>query len=174
MTMQATLPTGEPRILNRPLPGGRAHLLETRQWVPAGVAETFEFFADASNLGAITPPFLGFEIRTPLPIEMRAGALIEYRIRLMGVPMTWLTRIECWERGRSFVDVQLRGPYARWVHTHSFTPADGGTLVEDRVEYAVPFAPISDPVRGLFVGPTVERIFRHRHEAIARILGVKT
>jgi ligand-binding SRPBCC domain-containing protein len=171
MTMHATLPADQPRILNRPLPGGRSHVLETRQWVPAGVAETFEFFADASNLEAITPPFLGFEIRTPPPIEMRAGTRIEYRIRLMGVPMTWLTRIERWEPGRSFVDVQLRGPYARWVHTHTFVSADGGTLVGDRVEYAVPFAPLSDPVRALFVGPTVERIFRHRREAIARILG---
>lgn len=171
MTTQATLPAGEPYPSSRPLPGGGAHVLEARQWVPAGIDETFAFFSDASNLEVITPPFLGFEIRTPRPIEMREGALIEYRIRLMGVPMTWLTRIERWEPGRSFVDVQLRGPYARWVHTHTFVSADGGTLVGDRVEYAVPFAPLSDPVRALFVGPTVERIFRHRREAIARILG---
>lgn len=160
-----------PRVTSRSRPGGRIHLLESRQWVPAGLDDTFAFFADASNLEAITPGFLGFEIRTPRPIEMREGTLIEYRIRLAGVPMPWLTRIERWRPGRSFVDVQLRGPYARWVHTHDFAPAGGGTLVEDRVEYALPLAPFSDPVRALCVRPTLERIFRHRHAAIARFLG---
>lgn len=171
MATMDTIRAGGPRTGSRALPGGRVHLLETTQWVPAGVEETFAFFSDAANLEVITPPFLGFEIRTPPPIEMREGTLIEYRIRLMGVPMAWLTRIDRWEPGRSFVDTQLRGPYARWVHTHTFTPADGGTRVEDRVEYALPLAPLSDPVRALFVRPTVERIFRHRHAAIARILG---
>jgi len=171
MTIQPALSGCEPRISNRPLPGGRAHVFETRQWVPAGLDRTFAFFSDAANLETITPSFLGFEIRTPLPIEMHEGAQIEYRIRMMGVPMTWISRIERWEPRRSFVDVQLRGPYARWVHTHTFTPADGGTLVGDRVEYEVPLAPLSDPVRALLVRPTVERIFRHRHGAIARILG---
>jgi len=146
-------------------------VLETWQWVPAGIEETFAFFSDARNLEAITPRFLGFEIRTPLPIEMREGTLIEYRLRLMGLPMTWLTRIDRWEPGAGFVDRQLRGPYARWVHTHRFTPADRGTLIEDRVEYEVPLAPLSEPVRALFVTPTVERIFRHRHGVVARRLG---
>jgi ligand-binding SRPBCC domain-containing protein len=171
MTLQATIHDHHPQVTTRTLPGGRTHVLESAQWVPTGLDETFAFFSDASNLEAITPGFLGFEIRSPLPIEMRAGALIEYRIRLLGVPMPWLTRIERWEPGRSFVDIQLRGPYARWVHAHRFASADGGTRVEDRVEYAVPLAPLSDPVRALFVRPTVERIFRHRHAAIARILG---
>lgn len=162
---------GEPVTRPRDLAGGRTHVLETWQWVPRELDETFAFFSDARNLEAITPGFLGFEIRTPLPIDMHAGTLIEYRLRLLGVPMTWLTRIDLWVPGRTFVDRQLRGPYARWVHTHRFTPADGGTLVEDHVEYAVPFAPLSDPVRALFVRPTVERIFRHRHRAIARLLG---
>jgi ligand-binding SRPBCC domain-containing protein len=171
MTTHALARGGEPQTRTQALSGGRTHVLETWQWVPAGLDETFAFFSDARNLEAITPAFLGFEIRTPLPIEMRAGALIEYRLRLMGMPMTWLTRIDEWVPGRMFVDRQLKGPYARWVHTHRFTPEDGGTRVEDRVEYAVPLAPLSDPVRALFVRPTVERIFRHRHQAIARLLG---
>jgi ligand-binding SRPBCC domain-containing protein len=171
MTTQAVIRAGAPRTRPLAAPGGRTHVLETWQWVPRGLEETFAFFSDASNLETITPAFMGFEIRTPRPIEMRAGTLIEYRIRLLGVPMPWLTRIEQWEPGRMFVDRQLRGPYSRWVHTHRFTATDGGTRVEDHVEYAVPFAPLSEPVRALFVRPTVERIFRHRHEAIARILG---
>ncbi len=171
MPHPATAAPLEPVVLTHRLPGGHAYVLESSQWVPAGLDETFAFFSDARNLEAITPDFLGFEILTPMPVEMREGALIEYRIRLMGVTLPWLTRIASWRPRTSFVDVQLRGPYARWEHTHRFTPADGGTHVQDHVVYEVPLAPFSDPVRARFVRPTVERIFRHRQGAIARFLG---
>lgn len=151
------------------LPGG--HVLTAVQWVPRPVDATFAFFADAANLERITPGFLGFRILTPLPVAMREGALIQYQLRLMGVPMGWLTRIERWDPGRAFVDVQLRGPYARWIHLHTFTPANGGTLVRDRVDYALPLAPLSAPAHALFVRPTLGRIFAHRRDAIARLLG---
>ena len=106
-----------------------------------------------------------------LPVEMRAGTLIEYRLRLAGLPMGWLTRIEEWEPGRGFTDVQLRGPYARWVHRHRFEPDGAGTRVLDRVEYALPLAPWSAPVHPLLVRPALERIFAFRRAAIARRLG---
>ena len=86
----------------------------------------FPFFADAGNLEAITPGWLGFAIVSPRPIEMRAGALIEYRLRLHGVPVSWLTRIEEWEPGLRFVDAQLTGPYKLWHHTHEFAPDGAG------------------------------------------------
>lgn len=141
------------------------------QWVGADIERTFAFFSNAANLETITPPYLHFRILTPLPIEIREGALIEYRIRLFGAPVHWLTRIEEWQPGRSFTDVQVRGPYALWVHRHRFTAREGGTLVEDHVEYRVPGTPLSAPVHSLFVRPTVERIFAHRRRAIERILG---
>lgn len=150
---------------------GRAHVLSSRQWVPAPMEECFAFFSDAANLEALTPPFLRFRILTPLPIEMRAGALIEYRLSLLGVPLPWLTRIADWRPGRGFTDVQLRGPYAKWVHRHAFTPADGGTWVRDEVEYALPLAPLSDPAHALFVRPRLREIFTYRRQAIARLLG---
>jgi ligand-binding SRPBCC domain-containing protein len=149
----------------------RSHLLTSEQRVRAGLDETFAFFADAANLQAITPPFLDFAIRTPLPIEMRAGTLIEYRLGLMGLPMGWLTRIDEWEPGRGFTDVQLRGPYTRWVHRHTFERDGTGARVLDRVEYALPLAPLSAPAHALFVRPTLERIFAYRRAAIARRLG---
>jgi ligand-binding SRPBCC domain-containing protein len=141
------------------------------QWVNADLERTFAFFSDAANLEAITPAFLHFRIVSPLPIEMREGTLIEYRLRLYGAPIHWITRIEEWQPRRSFTDVQLRGPYARWVHRHRFTPRDGGTLVEDHVEYRLPAAPLSAPVHALFVRPSVERIFAHRRRAIAELVG---
>lgn len=164
----ATL-TGD--VLFRRLPARpRNWLLTSEQRVSAGVQQTFEFFSNAANLQTLTPPFLDFSIVTPLPIEMRTGALIEYRLKLMGVPLGWVSRIEDWSPGVGFTDVQLRGPYSRWIHRHSFEPLDGGTLVRDEVEYALPLAPLSDPAHALFARPQLTKIFRFRRSAIARIL----
>jgi len=147
------------------------HRLETEQVVAGGIEETFAFFSDAANLDAITPPSLGFTILTPLPIEMREGSLIEYRLGLVGIPIHWLTRIDEWSPGRSFTDTQLRGPYALWVHRHSFAPHRDGTLIRDRVDYALPLPHLTAPVHALFVRPMIERIFAYRREVIARVLG---
>uniref|UniRef100_A0A832MII4 CDP-paratose 2-epimerase n=1 Tax=Eiseniibacteriota bacterium TaxID=2212470 RepID=A0A832MII4_UNCEI len=149
----------------------RVHVFRSEQWVPRGLDETFAFFADARNLEAITPPFLRFRILTPGPIEMREGTLIDYALRLHGVPLRWRTRIDAWRPGQSFTDRQVRGPYARWVHLHTFEPARGGTWVRDRVEYALPLDPLSRPVHALLVRPDVERIFAYRRDVIARTLG---
>ena len=161
-----TSAAGEGRRRRRPM----GHVLEREQWVSAGIEETFSFFANAANLEAITPPFLDFSIVSPPPIVMHEGTLVEYRLGLFGIPIGWLTRIEEWVPERSFTDVQLRGPYALWVHRHRFTPQSGGTLIADRVEYRLPAAPWSDPVRALFVRPTIERIFDYRRDVIRRVL----
>ena len=140
----------------------KVHLLAREQHVPAPPEEVFAFFADAHNLEAITPPWLGFRVVTPGPIEMRAGALIEYRLALHRIPVRWLTRIEEWTPGRSFVDAQLSGPYRLWHHTHTFTPAGGGTLVGDRVRYALPFGPLGAVAHAALVRRDLERIFDYR------------
>lgn len=142
-------------------------MIEREQRLPAPPQEVFPFFADAHNLEAITPPLLGFRVVTPRPIEMRAGTLIEYRLRLRGVPLSWLTRIEEWEPGERFVDRQLRGPYALWHHTHTFEPepgGSGGTLMRDRVLYR----PRWWGIPGLaLVRRDLERIFDFRSARIA-------
>jgi ligand-binding SRPBCC domain-containing protein len=116
------------------------HQLHREQLVRQPVDETFAFFAEARNLEAITPPFLNFHVVSA--DEMRVGALIEYRLKLHGIPIRWLTRIEEWEAGVRFVDAQLRGPYALWHHTHEFEAHDGHTLMRDTVRYALPFGPL--------------------------------
>jgi len=148
-----------------------AHVFETEQVVAAGIEDTFAFFSDAANLDAITPPSLGFTILTPLPIVMREGALIEYRLRLMGLPVHWLTRIDAWVPGQSFTDTQLRGPYALWVHHHRFVAHSDGTSVRDRIEYALPAPRFTAPVHAVFVRPMIEKIFAYRREVIALLLG---
>jgi ligand-binding SRPBCC domain-containing protein len=149
----------------------RVYVFFASQWVPADLETTFAFFSDAGNLEALTPPLLRFRIRTPLPIEMRQGALIDYDLRLHGLPVRWRTRIDRWERGRAFEDRQLSGPYAHWVHLHTFEAAAGGTRLCDRVEYSLPFEPFSYPAHRLYVLPTIERIFAYRRQVIAARFG---
>jgi ligand-binding SRPBCC domain-containing protein len=149
----------------------KVHVFQTEQVLAAPLASVFSFFSDAANLEAITPPSLRFRILTPPPIEMFEGALIRYRLALHGVPMTWLTRIEEWHPERCFVDRQLRGPYAMWVHRHTFEPHPRGTRVHDRVNYALPLDPLSRAAHALFVRPQVRNIFAYRRQALARRFG---
>ena len=143
-------------------------MLRREQRLPGTPDEVFPFFADAHNLEAITPPWLGFRVLTPQPIEMRPGALIEYRLALHGLPLSWLTRIEEWVPGERFVDAQLAGPYALWHHTHEFAPdPGGGTLMRDTVRYALPYGPFGEIARRLFVARDLEAIFDHRTQAVA-------
>ena len=121
----------------------RVHVLEREQRLAATPEEVFPFFEDAWNLEAITPPFLGFRVTTPRPLEMRPGALIDYRLQLHGVPVSWRTRIEAFDPPHVFVDAQVSGPYRLWHHTHVFEPdGRGGTLMRDRVRYALPLGPL--------------------------------
>ena len=143
----------------------RVHVLEREQRLAAPPAAVFPFFADARNLEAITPPLLRFRVVTPQPIAMRVGTLIQYRLRLHGLPVNWLTAIQSWEPPHRFVDVQVRGPYALWHHTHVLEEHREGTLMRDLVRYALPFGPLGQLAHRLFVRRDVERIFDYRAEA---------
>ena len=148
----------------------RVHLIEREQRLAVPPERAFALFAEAGNLEAITPPWLRFRIVAPGAIEMRQGTVIEYRLTLHRVAIRWLTRIEVWEPPRRFVDLQVRGPYALWEHTHSFEPAGGGTLMRDRVRYRLPWGPLGAFAHLAFVRRDLERIFDYRGEAIGRVL----
>jgi ligand-binding SRPBCC domain-containing protein len=147
----------------------RVHVLEREQLVARPLDDVFAFFAEARNLERITPPWLGFEVLTPEPIEMRPGTLIEYRLRLHAVPIRWLTRIEELEPGRAFVDRQVRGPYRLWHHRHEFEARGDSTLVRDRVRYALPLGPLGAVAHLVLVRRDLGRIFDFRRDAVTRI-----
>ncbi|HEV2058632.1 MAG TPA: SRPBCC family protein [Solirubrobacteraceae bacterium] len=146
-------------------------VLQRAQRLPAAPEEVFAFFADARNLEALTPPLLRFRVITREPIAMARGTLIRYRLRVRGVPVSWLTEITEWEPPHHFVDEQREGPYALWHHTHSFASiADGDTLMRDVVRYRIGFGALGLIANHLVVRRDLERIFDFRAQRIPALL----
>jgi ligand-binding SRPBCC domain-containing protein len=149
----------------------RIQVLERSQRVEVPVWRAFDFYVDALNLEPMTPPWLHFKVTTPGEPILRQGTLLDYRLRLHGVPVRWQTLIETWEPPRRFVDTQARGPYSLWEHTHLFEPeGDGATVIHDRVRYAIPLGPLGAIAHRLFVRRDLERIFDYRAEAASERL----
>ena len=149
----------------------RVREFQCELWLPLSPEEIFSFFAAAANLDALTPPWLNFRIVTPRPIAMRAGTLIDYQIRVHGLPLRWRTRINAWQPPHRFEDEQLRGPYRQWIHTHTFEGKDGGALCRDVVSYAVLGGHF---INWLVVRRDVEKIFAYRQESLRRRFSVQS
>lgn len=155
-----------------PYAGGVAHCELTDHFeVKADLPTTWRFFTAVENLAKITPPWLGFAVRTEASVEIGDGSLLDYTIRWMGLPIKWRTRIIYFSPPRQFIDVQLRGPYALWHHQHVFAPSGEGVICRDRVIYKLPLAPVAPLVHALVVKKQLMEIFRYRRNPIARELG---
>ena len=140
--------------------------LRTELWLPQSRDEIFRFFADPHNLDRLTPSWLQFKILSPPHTAMQAGTILDYRLRIHGVPIHWQSEISTWNPPDRFVDRQTKGPYSLWVHEHTFAIHNGGTLVGDNVEYAVPGGAI---VQQLLVAPDIARIFAYRHKILEEL-----
>jgi ligand-binding SRPBCC domain-containing protein len=147
------------------------HVLERAQRVARPPAGVFEFFARADNLGRIAPPWRSCGLVSQEPSELRRGALLQYRLRVHGVPLRWVSEIELWEPGRAFVDRQVCGPYRLWRHQHDFAPIGEQTIVRDRVRHALPLSRFGELAHVVFVRRDLERIFEFRRQAVSRLLG---
>lgn len=153
-----------------PLLGG-TYLRVWEQWVPRAPEALWPFFCDAHNLEQITPPFLRFRVLGRSSGEIGAGSLIDYRLRLDGVPIRWQSRIEAWDPPRAFVDTQVKGPYRLWHHTHEFEPVGAGTLLRDTVRYQLRGGWLGRLAAGGRVASYVERIFDYRARKIDQLFG---
>lgn len=145
--------------------------LTMSQWLNQPREELFQFFGDATNLEKITPDLLNFKVVTPKPIDMKPGTLIDYKLKVRGIPIRWRTLIATWNPPEKFTDEQLKGPYKRWHHTHTFTEENGGTRCHDLVEYAPPGGPLAPLINKLLVQKDVEKIFMHRARVLANLFG---
>lgn len=141
------------------------------QWVVAPISKVFSFFSDAHNLEAITPAWLGFSILSSSSSSIAEGTEIDYQIRLRGLPIRWQTEIRIWNPPYRFVDVQRRGPYQMWHHTHIFEASGDRTKIKDTVRYTLPFGPLGRIIHRLQVHGDVQRIFDYRRQRISEIFG---
>ncbi|MGA2744006.1 MAG: SRPBCC family protein [Candidatus Sulfotelmatobacter sp.] len=144
------------------------YLLEREQWLPKAVEDVFRFFSRPENLQVITPPWLDFRM-VETPEALAAGSLIRYRLRWRGLPIRWTTEISEWNPPHGFVDRELSGPYALWNHEHWFEARDGGTIMRDRVTYALPLGWAGRVAQRIVVRRDVEAIFDFRAETMRRL-----
>jgi ligand-binding SRPBCC domain-containing protein len=146
------------------------HILHRELSVPHPLSTVFDFFSRAENLERITPPWMQFRILTRPPIVMKPGATIAYALRVRGIPFRWLTEIEQWNPPHEFIDVQAKGPYRFWRHTHRFSEVEGGTSIVDIVHYALPLGPLGRLVHRLQVARDLARIFDYRSQRVQELL----
>jgi uncharacterized protein (TIGR01777 family) len=147
-----------------------SHELIVEQRLARRPEDVFPFFADPANLEQITPAFLRFRVLGATTAKIGNGTLINYALRLHGIPLRWQSRIESWAPHRRFVDVQTRGPYTLWHHTHEFEPDDGGTIIRDRVRYRLPFGALGELLAGWLVRRDLDAVFDYRRQQIQEVM----
>jgi ligand-binding SRPBCC domain-containing protein len=146
------------------------YTLHRELWVPHLLSTVFDFFSRVENLEQITPPWMHFRILTGPPIKMKPGAIIAYSLRVRGIPLRWVTEIERWNPPHEFIDIQAKGPYAFWRHTHRFSEVDGGVLIADSVEYALPLGLLGRLAHRVQVARDLSCIFDYRSQQVQALL----
>lgn len=143
--------------------------------LPISVVEAWDFFSNPSNLAKITPAEMEFKVVTKdLPEHIHNGLMIAYVVRpLAGIPLKWLSQISAVNAPYSFVDEQLKGPYAYWHHEHTFEEKNGAVLMKDRVTYAISFGWLGQLANKLVVRKKLAQIFDYRTEQILTIFKSK-
>jgi ligand-binding SRPBCC domain-containing protein len=144
----------------------KVYTLQRELQVPLPLSVVFDFFSRAENLEKLTPPWMRFRILTAPPIQMKEGAAIAYALRVRGIPLRWISKIERWNPPFEFTDVQVKGPYKFWRHTHRFSEVEGGTSIVDIVHYALPFGPLGRLIHRLQVARDLAKIFDYRAQQV--------
>ena len=152
----------------------KTHLAVRKTLIKKNISEVFDFFSKAENLDRLTPSHLGFKIITKLPVEMKVGTLIDYKIKLNGIPFRWQSVISKWEPPYLFEDKQLKGPYKIWIHEHKFEDKGDSTLMTDTVHYLSPGGIFEFIPHNLIVKRKLEEILDFREKTLKSIFEVKS
>jgi uncharacterized protein len=138
------------------------------QWIDEKTPEVFSFFSNIKNLEKITPKYLNFKVEGMNTNKIQSGSLIDYSLKLHGIPLRWKTRINEFEEHKMFIDEQLNGPYSKWIHTHHFFSIGTGTLIKDVIIYKIPLGFIGSLFAGSFIKNDLRNIFNYRQKVIGQ------
>ena len=134
----------------------------------------WDFFSSPLNLAKVTPKEMAFVVTSAYnkDAKMYPGMIITYKISpLLGIKMNWMTEITHVKEGEYFVDEQRFGPYALWHHQHHFKAIEGGVLMTDILNYAMPYGIIGRMANAVFVSKKIEKIFEYRRKAVVELFG---
>ncbi len=147
--------------------------LHRTQVLPVSIEQAWDFFSSPANLAVITPPDMRFTVLTNVEQgSIYNGMRIDYKVSpLWHIPMHWRTVITGVEAPHLFTDMQERGPYRLWEHTHTFTQVEGGVLMTDHVRYALPLGVLGVMAHGTLVRPRLEHIFDYRYQQLTALFG---
>jgi ligand-binding SRPBCC domain-containing protein len=145
------------------------HVLESRLWLARPRSDVFAVVADPVSVARLTPPAFRVRLLTRQP-AMTAGAVLDFQLHWLGLPLAWRTFVREWDPPYRFVTVQVRGPYARWEHRHRLLEEGGGTWIEDRVTYRLPLGPLGRVAHALVIGRQIQAAWTWRRERLTEAL----
>ena len=151
----------------------KVYSLYSKQNVPATMEEVWQFFSDAKNLLAVTPPHLSLKVTNKVYGNVvYAGQVMTYTVKpLAGIPLAWMTEITHVEPQKYFVDEQRKGPYKLWHHQHHFKEIEGGVEMIDLVHYRLPAGILGNLANALVIKKELRKIFSYRYQKIVELFG---
>ena len=150
----------------------KLYQLRTKQELPISLEKAWKFFSDPKNLKDITPNEMNFNIISGAHKSIYAGQIIQYKVSpVLGINLKWVTEITHVKENEYFVDEQRFGPYSLWHHKHFFKKINGGILMEDIVDYKIPYGLIGQFAHVIFVKKKLEKIFNYRHTKLEKLFG---
>jgi len=132
--------------------------------------EVYRWHLAPDALEKLVPPWEPVEVVSKEGTVEDEGALVTIRVRTGPIWQRWVSRHHSCIPGRQFRDTQVAGPFAVWEHTHSFVPDGDGSILEDRIEYALPGGRVAHWLAGWFVRRKLKRMFDYRHRVTAEAL----
>ncbi|NJB70173.1 ligand-binding SRPBCC domain-containing protein [Saonia flava] len=150
----------------------KLYQLKASQALPITIDRAWKFISNPKNLKIITPDHMGFNIISGMERPMFPGQIIQYKVSpFKGYTTKWVTEITHVKEGTYFVDEQRFGPYALWHHKHFLNPVEGGTLMEDVIDYKIPFGIIGQLAHPLLVKKQLLEIFNYREQKLQALFG---